>query len=76
MTPFDTLMIFNTFLAVSRQLAIAHAEIYHYKIALLMNLSFGIAYSSIGLWSGVLFSIVHTILTIYGWYRWHHKLNK
>ena len=75
MTTFDIMMMVATVLAVLRQLTLAYAKISNFYFGMLLNLAFGIAYISAGLWSGLMFTAVHITLTGYGWYRWKYKLN-
>lgn len=73
LTFLDGMMILNTILALWRQIAIAHDQRYNFYIGLLMNITFGIGYISAGIYTGVLFTICHTMLTFYGMYCWRHK---
>lgn len=75
MTLFDALLYINTGLAIARQLLVAHGHKYNWGVAMLMNALFLIGYGHAGIISGMVFTCVHTLLTLYGWIRWHFGMN-
>lgn len=75
MTLFDAMMVVNTIAAIGRQLSVAHAKIYTFWFGMVMNVGFTVGYISEGLWSGLVFSLVHSALTAYGWVRWKYGWN-